>query len=103
MPSSRSIWRQINQELSDNGKTFEDEGTSEEAAREDYLKLAERRVRLGLVLSKIGENAGIQVSDEELQRSLFEQVRKFPGQEQEIYEYFPEDPWGRCFPACPDL
>jgi trigger factor len=44
------------------------------------------------VLSKIGENAGIQVSDEELQRSLFEQVRKFPGQEQEIYEYFQKTP-----------
>ncbi|MBC7280747.1 trigger factor [Hoeflea sp.] len=87
-----SIWRQINQELSDNGKTFEDEDTTEEAAREEYRKLAERRVRLGLVLSKIGEEAGIQVSDEELQRSLFEQVRKFPGQEQEIYEYFQKTP-----------
>jgi trigger factor len=87
-----SIWRQINQELSDNGKTFADEGTTEEAAREEYRKLAERRVRLGLVLSKIGEDAGIQVSDEELQRSLFEQVRKFPGQEQEIYEYFQKTP-----------
>ncbi|MCB1492301.1 MAG: trigger factor, partial [Rhodobiaceae bacterium] len=87
-----SIWRQINQELTDNGKTFEDEGTTEEAAREDYRKLAERRVRLGLVLSKIGEEAGIEVSDEELQRSLFEQVRKFPGQEQEIYEYFQKTP-----------
>ncbi|MCY0147061.1 trigger factor [Hoeflea sp. G2-23] len=87
-----SIWRQINQELSDNGKTFEDEDTTEEAAREDYRKLAERRVRLGLVLSKIGEEANIQVSDEELQRSLFEQVRKFPGQEKEIYEYFQKTP-----------
>ena len=87
-----SIWRQINQELTDNGKTFEDEDTTEEAAREEYRKLAERRVRLGLVLSKIGEEAGIQVSDEELQRSLFEQVRKFPGQEQEIYEYFQKTP-----------
>jgi trigger factor len=87
-----NIWRQINQELSDNGKTFEDEDTTEEAAREEYRKLAERRVRLGLVLSKIGEGANIQVSDEELQRSLFEQVRKFPGQEQEIYEYFQKTP-----------
>ena len=87
-----SIWRQINQELSDNGKTFADEDTTEEAAREEYRTLAERRVRLGLVLSKVGEDAGVQVSDEELQRSLFEQVRKFPGQEQEIYEYFQKTP-----------
>lgn len=87
-----NIWRQINQELTDNGKSFEEEGTTEEAARLDYRKLAERRVRLGLVLSKIGEQAGIQVSDDELQRSLYEQVRKFPGQEKEIYEYFQKTP-----------
>ena len=87
-----SIWRQINQELSDNGKTFADEDTTEEAAREEYRALAERRVRLGLVLSKIGEDAGVEVSDDELQRSLFEQVRRFPGQEQEIYEYFQKTP-----------
>lgn len=87
-----SIWRQINQELTDNGKTFEDEGTSEEAAREEYRTLAERRVRLGLVLSRIGEEAEIQVSDDELQRALYEQVRRFPGQEQEIYNYFQNTP-----------
>jgi trigger factor len=57
------------------GKTFADEDTTEEAAREEYRKLAERRVRLGLVLSEIGEKAGVQVSDEEMQRSLYEQLR----------------------------
>ena len=87
-----NIWRQINQELSDNGKTFEDEGTTEEAAREDYRKLAERRVRLGLVLSRIGEEAKIEVSDDELNRALYNQVRQFPGQEQQIYEYFQKTP-----------
>ena len=87
-----NIWRQINQELSDNGKTFEDEGTTEEAAREDYRKLAERRVRLGLVLSRIGEEANVEVSDDELNRALYNQVRQFPGQEQEIYEYFQKTP-----------
>ena len=87
-----NIWRQINQELSDNGKTFEDEGTTEEAAREDYRKLAERRVRLGLVLSRIGEEAKVEVSDDELNRALYNQVRQFPGQEQEIYEYFQKTP-----------
>jgi trigger factor len=87
-----NIWRQINQELTDNGKTFEDEGTTEEAAREDYRKLAERRVRLGLVLSRIGEDANIEVSDDELNRALYNQVRQFPGQEQQIYEYFQKTP-----------
>ena len=49
-------------------------------------------VRLGLVLSEIGEKAGVQVSDEEMQRSLFEQLRQFPGQEKEILDYFRKTP-----------
>jgi len=87
-----SIWRQVNTDLEQAGKTFEEEDTTEDAAREDYRKLAERRVRLGLVLSEIGENAGIEVSEEEMQRALYEQVRQFPGQEQQIYEYFQKTP-----------
>lgn len=87
-----NIWRQVNTDLEQAGKTFEDEDTTEDAAREDYRKLAERRVRLGLVLSEIGENAGIDVTEEEMQRSLYEQVRQFPGQEQQIVEYFQKTP-----------
>lgn len=87
-----NIWRQINTDLAQAGKTFADEDTTEEEARAEYRKLAERRVRLGLVLSEIGEKAGVQVSDEEMQRSLFEQLRQFPGQEKEIMDYFQKTP-----------
>ena len=87
-----NIWRQINTDLAQSGKTFADEDTTEEAAREEYRKLAERRVRLGLVLSEIGEKAGVQVSDEEMQQSLFQQLRQFPGQEKQILEYFQKTP-----------
>jgi trigger factor len=87
-----NIWRQVETDLEQNGKTFADEDTTEEKARKEYTELAERRVRLGLVLSKVGEAAEIDVTEEELQRSLFEQVRQFPGQEQEIYKYFQETP-----------
>ncbi|OQP88059.1 trigger factor [Rhizobium rhizosphaerae] len=87
-----NIWRQINTDLEQAGKTFADEDTTEEEARAEYRKLAERRVRLGLVLSEIGEKAEIQVSDEEMQRSLFEQLRQFPGQERQIIEYFQKTP-----------
>ena len=87
-----NIWRQINTDLQQSGKTFADEDTTEEAAREEYRKLAERRVRLGLVLSEIGEKAGVQVSDEEMQQSLYQQLRQFPGQEKQILEYFQKTP-----------
>ena len=87
-----NIWNQVESELQRSGKSFEDEGTTEEKAREEYRRLAERRVRLGLVLSEIGAKNNVQVSDEELQRALFEQVRRYPGQEQQVYDYFRKSP-----------
>lgn len=87
-----NIWAQISSELQQAGRTFEDEETTEEEARNEYRKLAERRVRLGLVLSEIGENAGISVTEEELQRAVYDQVRQYPGQEKEIMEFFRRTP-----------
>lgn len=87
-----NIWAQINSELQQAGRTFEDEETTEEEARDEYRKLAERRVRLGLVLSEIGEKAGIEVSEDELQRAVYDQVRQYPGQEKEIIEFFRRTP-----------
>jgi trigger factor len=88
-----NIWNQVNRDLQAAGRTFADEDTTEEEAREEYMRLAERRVRLGLVLAEIGEKAGITVSDEELQRGLFEQIRRFPAnQQQEVYEFYRSNP-----------
>jgi trigger factor len=49
-------------------------------------------VRLGLVLSEIGQKAGVEVSEQELQRALYDQVRRYPGQESQIYEFFKNNP-----------
>ena len=86
------IWRQVTTQLQTDGKTFESEGTTEEAAREDYRKISERRVRLGLVMSEIGEKAKITVTDEEAQRALQAQMRQFPGQEQALVDYYRQNP-----------
>ena len=87
-----NIWGQVTQELENNKKTFEDEDTTEEDARKEYRELAERRVRLGLVLASIGEKQEIQVGEEELQKAIYEQMRQYPGQEQQIMEYFQNSP-----------
>ncbi|TIW45216.1 MAG: trigger factor [Mesorhizobium sp.] len=88
-----NIWNQVNRDLEAAGRTFADEETTEEEARAEYMRLAERRVRLGLVLAEIGEKAGVTVSDEELQRGLFEQVRRFPAnQQQEAFEFYRNNP-----------
>lgn len=84
----QNIWNQVENDMTRNGKTFEDEGTTEEAAKADYMKIAERRVRLGLVLSEVGEKNSVQVTDEEVQRALFERVRQFPGQERQVFEFY---------------
>jgi len=87
-----NIWGQVKSELERSAKTFEDEDTTEDKAREEYQRLAERRVRLGLVLASIGEKEQIQVSDEELQRAIYDQVRRYPGQEQQVFDYFRQHP-----------
>ncbi|MGL4287169.1 MAG: trigger factor [Phreatobacter sp.] len=87
-----SVWRQVSQDLESRGKTFADEDTTEEKAREDYRKIAERRVRLGLVLAEIGDKAQIKISDEEVTRAVVERARQFPGQEQQVWDYYRKTP-----------
>ena len=87
-----NIWGQMQSELERSGRTFEDEDTTEAKAKKEYQKLAERRVRLGLVLADIGEKADIQVSEEEMQQAVFQQVQQYPGQEKEVIEYFKGNP-----------
>lgn len=82
------IWKQVEAELKREGRTPEDEGKTEEELRNEYRKIAERRVRLGLVLARIGEQNGISVSREELQRAIVAQARQFPGREQEFYNFY---------------
>jgi trigger factor len=88
----KNIWNQITNDLQQANKSFEDEDTTEDKAREDYMKLAQRRVRLGLVLAQIGEDAKIEVTEPEMQQALMAQVQQYPGQEKEIYEFFQKNP-----------
>jgi trigger factor len=86
------VWKSVLQEMENEKKTFADENTTEEKAKAEYRAIAERRVRLGLVLAEIGEKNNITVTDEELNRAVMERVRQFPGQEQRVYEYFRKTP-----------
>lgn len=86
------MWQSVQSEMAGSGKTFADENTTEEAAREDYRKIADRRVRLGLVLSEIGEKANLTVTEEEVSRALVERARQFPGQEKQVWDYYRNNP-----------
>jgi trigger factor len=82
------MWKSIKAEMESSGKTFADESTTEEAAKEEYRKIADRRVRLGLVLSEIGEKNKITVTDEEVSRAVIERARQMPGREKEVWDYY---------------
>jgi trigger factor len=86
------VWKSVLQELEQEKKTFADENTTEEKAKAEYRAIAERRVRLGLVLAEIGEKNNITVTDEELNRAVMEHVRQFPGQEQRVWDYYRQTP-----------
>ena len=87
-----AVWSQVEAEMKNNGKTFADEGTTEDEARAEYRKIAERRVRLGLVLAQIGEKSDIKVSDDEVTQALVERVRQYPGQERQAWEFYRKNP-----------
>jgi trigger factor len=82
------MWDSIKAEMESGGKTFADEDTTEAAAEEEYRKIADRRVRLGLVLSEIGEKNKITVTDDEVSRAVIERARQMPGREKEVWDYY---------------
>ena len=86
------IWTALTNEMKRAAKSFADENTTEEDARKEYKAIAERRVRLGLVLGTLGEKEGIQVNEQELQQALMNRMRQFPGQEKQVMDYYRKNP-----------
>lgn len=82
------IWQQLQAEM-DAGRTAEeDKGKSDDELKDEYRKIAQRRVRLGLVLAEIGRHAEIKISEQEVQQALINEARNFPGQERQVIEFF---------------
>jgi trigger factor len=82
------VWQSVVSEQERSGKSFADENTTEEAARVEYRGIAERRVRLGLVMAEIGQQSKVEVTDDELTSAIVERARQFPGQEKMIWEFY---------------
>ena len=82
------IWRQVEAAERDE----DDKDKTEDELKAEYRKIAERRVRLGLVLAEIGKKADVQVPQEELQREMINAARAYPGQEREVLEFYQKNP-----------
>ena len=86
------IWESMLREMSHRGGSFSDGDVDEEALRADYHDIAERRVRLGLLVAHIGKQHEISVSDEEVQNILMREMNRFPGHEKEMFEFYRNNP-----------
>ncbi|MEL7452275.1 MAG: trigger factor, partial [Pseudomonadota bacterium] len=86
------IWAQLQQEKEAGNLDEEDAEKSDEELKTEYRQIAERRVRLGLVLAEIGREAEVQISEQEVQQAVIAEARKFPGQEREVVEFFQKNP-----------
>jgi trigger factor len=81
----QQIWAQVTAEATDADKA------QMEAERGDYSRIAERRVRLGLLLSDIGQKNGVQVTQAEMSRLVAQEAARYRGQEREVQKYFAEN------------
>lgn len=85
------IWSQLEQEAGQDADPATAR-TQIEAERGDYRRIAERRVRLGLLLSEIGQRNSITVSQPEMNRLIGQEAAKYPGEQQKVVKFFQENP-----------
>ncbi|MBX3520414.1 MAG: trigger factor [Xanthobacteraceae bacterium] len=87
-----TVWKAVTNDMTNRKVTWADEDTTEDEAKAEYRRIADRRVRLGLAIAELGEKNNIEVSQDELTRAMVEQARQFPGQEQQIWDMFRKNP-----------
>ncbi len=88
----QGIWQQVQQDKAEGQLSEEDAAKSEDELRDEYRKIAERRVRLGLVLAEIGTRQNVQVSDQEVSQAIMAEARNYPGQERQVFEFYTKNP-----------
>lgn len=87
-----SIWRQMEQVTRGGQVDPEDVGKTEDQLKAEYRAIAERRVRLGLLLSDIGQRAGVMVTPDDLKTAITQEALRYPGQEAAVVDYYQRNP-----------
>jgi trigger factor len=88
----QAIWRHVDADRKAGNLDAEDKDKSEEQLQAEYRAIAQRRVRLGLLLSEIGRRANVEVKQDELTRAMTNEARRYPGQETKVIEYYQNNP-----------
>jgi len=86
------IWQRVEADLKAGRLDDEDKGKDEDTLKSEYRAIAERRIRLGLLLSEIGRTNNIQVSNDELANAMRVEAGRYPGQEKQVLDYFRNNP-----------
>jgi trigger factor len=86
------IWQRVEADLKAGRLDEDDKGKDEDTLKAEYRAIAERRIRLGLLLSEIGRTNNIQVSNEELAGAMRAEAGRYPGQEKQVLEFFRTNP-----------
>ena len=87
-----AIWKQIEQDTEAGKLDPEDADKDEDDLKKEYRDIAERRVRLGLLISEVGRINEIEVTEEEANMALYREAQKYPGKEREIFEFYSKSP-----------
>jgi trigger factor len=86
------IWQRVEADKKAGRLDEDDKDKDEDTLRTEYRGIAERRIRLGLLLSEIGRTNNISVSGDELARAMRQEASRYPGQEQQVMEFFRKNP-----------
>ena len=86
----KGIWQGVEEARKEGDASLA--GKSEEELRDEYTRIAERRVKLGLLLSEVARRNKIQVNQDELSRAVMQQAGQFPGQERRVFEFYQKHP-----------
>lgn len=83
-----SIWQEIQARKQSGSIDPEDAKKSETELQKEYQAIAERRVKLGLLLSEIGRLNNIQITNDDLSKAVMNEAMRFPGQEKQVIEHY---------------
>lgn len=86
------IWRQVEAERAAGRLDAEDAAKDEDTLRTEYRAIADRRVRLGLLVAEIGRASNVQVTEQDMRRAMINEMQQFPGQEKMIIDFYQKNP-----------
>lgn len=87
-----AIWEQFEQARQQGQIDEEDQDKSDEELKDEYRAIAERRVRLGLLLSEVGRRNNVEIGQEEVNRAILAEAQRYPGHQEAVIQHFRNDP-----------